>query len=75
MLAVSFNASSDPVIFAGIDNDIKVWDTRMIGLLYKMAGHTGKMIIKNVFGERKLLSFVDFKTAQLVWNYHPMDIS
>lgn len=40
VLAVSFNSTSDQVFFGGIDNDIKVWDTRMTGLLYKMIGHS-----------------------------------
>jgi hypothetical protein len=36
VLAVSFNASSEQVFFAGIDNDIKVWDTRQVFLLFKI---------------------------------------
>ena len=40
VLAVAFNNTSEQVFFAGIDNDIKVWDTRMTGLLYKMVGHS-----------------------------------
>jgi Prp8 binding protein len=37
---VTFNQAADQVIFSGIENEIKVWDTRMSNLLYTMRGHT-----------------------------------
>ena len=39
VLAVSFNDTADQIITGGIDNDVKVWDTRKKALLYKMKGH------------------------------------
>ena len=40
VLAVSFNESAEQIISGGIDNEIKCWDIRKAGLLYKMKGHT-----------------------------------
>lgn len=40
VLSVAFNGESDQIFSAGIDNDIKVWDTRKGELMFKMAGHT-----------------------------------
>ncbi|MCL4117403.1 UNVERIFIED_CONTAM: hypothetical protein GTU68_035821 [Idotea baltica] len=37
--AVTFNDTAEQVISGGIDNDLKVWDLRKNGLLYKMRGH------------------------------------
>lgn len=39
ILAVEFNQSAEQIFFAGIDNEIKVWETRMNKILYKLAGH------------------------------------
>ena len=39
-LSVCFNETADQIVSGGIDNDLKVWDMRKKGLLYKMKGHT-----------------------------------
>ncbi len=39
VLAVSFNESAEQIISGGVDNDLKCWDLRKGGLLYKMKGH------------------------------------
>ena len=40
VLAVSFNETADQIISGGVDNDLKIWDIRKNGLLYKLKGHT-----------------------------------
>ena len=40
MTAVQFNADPSQVVTAGIDNDIKIWDTRKNAVLTEMPGHT-----------------------------------
>ena len=41
--AVSFGDSSDQVVSAGIDNVVKVWDTRKPAQpVFQMAGHNGE---------------------------------
>ena len=40
VLCVTFNETADQIISGGVDNDLKVWDIRKAGLLYKMKGHT-----------------------------------
>ncbi|CAL4124492.1 unnamed protein product, partial [Meganyctiphanes norvegica] len=37
--SVTFNDTAEQVISGGIDNDMKVWDLRKNGLLYRMRGH------------------------------------
>ncbi len=39
VLAVSFNETADQIVSGGIDNDVKVWDTRKNGMIYQMKGH------------------------------------
>ena len=38
--AVQFNDDPSQVITAGIDNDLKIWDTRKNSVLTEMSGHT-----------------------------------
>ena len=38
--AVQFNDDPSQVISAGIDNDLKIWDTRKNSVLTEMPGHT-----------------------------------
>ena len=41
--AVSFGDASDQVVSAGIDNVVKVWDTRKPAQpVFQMAGHNGE---------------------------------
>ena len=40
MTAVQFNDDPSQVISAGIDNDLKIWDTRKNSVLTEMSGHT-----------------------------------
>ena len=40
VLSVAFNQQGDQIVSAGIDNDLKVWDTRKNGLSFKMKGHS-----------------------------------
>lgn len=39
-LAVTFNETGDQIISGGIDNDVKIWDTRKNGLLHALKGHS-----------------------------------
>ena len=46
--AVSFGDASDQVVSAGIDNVVKVWDTRKPAQpVFQMAGHNGEYLKKN----------------------------
>ena len=38
--AVQFNDDPSQVVTAGIDNDLKIWDTRKNAVLTEMPGHT-----------------------------------
>ena len=38
--AVQFNDDPSQMISAGIDNDLKIWDTRKNAVLTEMPGHT-----------------------------------
>ena len=38
--AVQFNEDPTQVITAGIDNDLKIWDTRKNSVLTELQGHT-----------------------------------
>ena len=45
--AVSFGDASDQVVSAGIDNVVKVWDTRKPAQpVFQMAGHNGEYLKK-----------------------------
>ncbi|KAJ8868044.1 hypothetical protein PR048_031853 [Dryococelus australis] len=38
--AVTFSDTAEQILSSGIDNDIKVWDTRKSSILYRLKGHT-----------------------------------
>lgn len=39
VLSVAFNETGEQIFSGGIDNVIKVWDTRKNGIVYTMKGH------------------------------------
>ena len=58
--AVSFGDASDQVVSAGIDNVVKVWDTRKPAQpVFQMAGHNGKCR-KNAL-QSKIFSRLEFQ--------------
>lgn len=71
ILAVSFNGSSDQVIYSGIENVVKVFDLRKNSILYNLVGHFDSVTGLSLSPDGSFILSNSMDNTLCIWDIRP----
>lgn len=71
ILAVSFNGSSDQVIYSGIENVVKVFDLRKNCILYNLVGHLDSVTGLSLSPDGSFILSNSMDNTLCIWDIRP----